>query len=516
MRKLLTVVLAGGISLALHAQAPDETARPATAWENFRTESESVAPVVESSSGPHRLSAKLLFVDYGTATQTGNTVSNGIDLAYQYRLNSLITLAAPIKLGLLHLPEQTGVRQPFLGVDATAQVGQDFFKERLRGYVTGGFGIVGEPNRGSNVQFPVGAGVAVRISEAASITAQYEFRPSSLASRKNSQIGVGILFDFGRGKYNPKYWDTDGDGVTDDIDACISIAGLSRHEGCPDTDKDGLHDELDPCPLYYASPGEGGCPDEDGDGVPDPKDKCPNESGDLVHVGCPPLDSDKDGFADEIDECPGSPGKHLGCPDADADGLADDADGCPKQAGPKSTNGCPDRDDDGVADMNDNCPLTPGKLNGCPDRDGDGVDDGTDRCPNIAGESAYDGCPEIMSTERNMFEYAVRAIAFEGASTVIDTRGYENLTGLAEIMTRYPEYRVKLTGHADFEELVTDRTSFSEQRARACASFLESKGIAKGRIGIDGLGAGRPVVREGTEAARAVNRRVEIDLYEAE
>ncbi|MEP7320131.1 MAG: hypothetical protein ABI921_15350, partial [Panacibacter sp.] len=45
----------------------------------------------------------------------------------------------------------------------------------------------------------------------------------------------------------PKPVDTDGDGITDDIDKCPSVAGLSKYNGCPipDTDKDGINDEED-------------------------------------------------------------------------------------------------------------------------------------------------------------------------------------------------------------------------------------------------------------------------------
>ena len=523
MKNFLLVLLIGAVG-SVYAQvldpAPIEAAAsgaaaltPPTTQAATAANLDTPTDVLAAPVSAHRLSAKLLFVDYGRPDAAGRSISNGIDLAYHYRLSDLITLVAPVKLGLLRVPEQPSVRQAFLGVDATAQVGQSFFDDRLRGYGMAGLGLVAEPGRGSNVQVPLGAGAAYRVTDATSVTTQVEFRPSLTPGRRNWQVGVGLLFDFGRGRYEAQYWDTDGDGVMDDVDACASIAGLARHKGCPDTDGDGIHDGADPCPLYYASPGEGGCPDRDADGVPDPDDECPDLAGELGRAGCPPPDADGDGFTDEIDACPYAPGRQLGCPDADADGIADHEDTCPKQAGPLRTQGCPDRDDDGVADMIDNCPLVPGALNGCPDRDGDGVDDGADRCPNIAGEARHDGCPAIMRSERSMFEFAVRALAFEPASAVIDEGGYANLEGLAEIMNRYPDYRVRLSGHADFEELVQDRTRLSEQRARACASFLIARGVGADRVSVEGLGAGRPIVREGTAEERAVNMRVEVDLY---
>jgi len=78
--------------------------------------------------------------------------------------------------------------------------------------------------------------------------------------------------------------DSDGDGVTDDLDQC------------PDTPK-GVKVDAKGCPL-----------DSDGDGVPDYLDQCPDTpKGVKVDAkGCP-LDSDGDGVPDYLDKCPGTP-----------------------------------------------------------------------------------------------------------------------------------------------------------------------------------------------------------------
>ena len=116
--------------------------------------------------------------------------------------------------------------------------------------------------------------------------------------------------------------------------------------------------------------------DTDGDGITDDVDKCPNEKGTAKYNGCPIPDSDKDGINDEEDKCPSEAGtaKYNGCPvpDSDKDGINDELDKCPNEAGPASNNGCPedkDRDDDGIDDEKDKCPDVPGVAanNGCPD-----------------------------------------------------------------------------------------------------------------------------------------------------
>ncbi len=52
--------------------------------------------------------------------------------------------------------------------------------------------------------------------------------------------------------------DTDGDGLTDDIDECPTEAG--RIMGCPDRDGDGIADKDDACPDEYGKPENQGCP----------------------------------------------------------------------------------------------------------------------------------------------------------------------------------------------------------------------------------------------------------------
>jgi hypothetical protein len=54
-------------------------------------------------------------------------------------------------------------------------------------------------------------------------------------------------------------------------------------------------------------------------------------------------DSDGDGTADLYDECQGTKGTALGCPDADSDRVADKNDICPDQKGTKEMQGCPDK-----------------------------------------------------------------------------------------------------------------------------------------------------------------------------
>jgi OOP family OmpA-OmpF porin len=128
--------------------------------------------------------------------------------------------------------------------------------------------------------------------------------------------GLGLQYSWG-GTPQPKApVDTDGDGVTDDLDKCPDTPAGTRVDasGCPlplDSDGDGVNDDADKCPNTPAGTpvDASGCEvDSDGDGVGDSKDKCPNTpAGAKVNEeGCE-LDSDGDGIVDSQDKCPDTP-----------------------------------------------------------------------------------------------------------------------------------------------------------------------------------------------------------------
>jgi len=118
--------------------------------------------------------------------------------------------------------------------------------------------------------------------------------------------------------------DTDGDGITDDVDKCPTVAGLAKYNGCPipDTDGDGINDEQDKCPTQAGLAKYNGCPipDTDGDGINDEEDKCPTQAGPKDRMGCPVTDRDNDGIDDDHDKCPDIAGTQAnnGCPDVPA------------------------------------------------------------------------------------------------------------------------------------------------------------------------------------------------------
>ena len=103
------------------------------------------------------------------------------------------------------------------------------------------------------------------------------------------------------------------------------------------------------------------------------------------------------------------------------------------------------------------------------------------------------------------------AILFDPESAAISTDQYHRLGVLKILLSDYPDRDILITGHtADFGT-VEGRGRLSRERAKAVAGILFPDGrIGPGRLYVRGAGSDEPAVREGSEAGRSANRRVEI------
>ncbi len=201
--------------------------------------------------------------------------------------------------------------------------------------------------------------------------------------------------------------DSDGDGVSDDVDLDDDNDGVpDTVEGggadpSADTDGDGVPDYLDPDAVGCAdSDGDGRCDglprsmDLDGDGVPNHLDLDADGDGlvDLVEAGGEDADGDGrvDGFqdanADGLDD--GLAATPLDVPDTDTDGHADfldvDADG----------DGLTDTREAGGSDADGD-----GRLDGFADADGDGLSDALLGMPLPRPDRDGDGTADVLDVD---------------------------------------------------------------------------------------------------------------------
>jgi outer membrane protein OmpA-like peptidoglycan-associated protein len=103
---------------------------------------------------------------------------------------------------------------------------------------------------------------------------------------------------------------------------------------------------------------------------------------------------------------------------------------------------------------------------------------------------------------------------FEGGSSELSPTQLTKLAAVAERMKREPGTKLTIEGHSDDTGVPAHNQRISDERAAAVRDALVKRGIAKERLELVGYGADRPTVPGTSDAARAMNRRVELVLHE--
>lgn len=481
------------------------------------------------------VSVKNLFMDYQSLNggDFGNfsAYHHGFELGFQKSINQNVTVAVPLKFGVVRSADRDASFYHRKVYGADAQIQYQFYKAdaKVTPYVLAGVGAVNEDEGKFNMQIPFGFGAYFKVSQNFYVNWQSEYRYALEDDRNNLHHAIGFTYLIGASEETEKMIeeeemtkvDSDNDGLEDDIDLCPQIFGPKELKGCPDRDGDGIPDYRDDCASIAGLDIFNGCPDTDNDGVSDNDDECPNLPGSQSNKGCPDNDKDMDGIPDDQDDCPDMKGssENNGCPkptevDTDGDGVVDADDSCPNTKGSVAANGCPDRDGDGISDANDKCPDAPGlrPMNGCPDSDGDGIDDSRDKCPNTKGSVDANGCPGISDSDRTILETAMRAVQFDTGKASLKTSSYPVLNQIANIMERYPNYNLIIEGHTDSQGEAETNQVLSENRAKACFEYLARKGVRTERMSYSGYGETQPIANNNSLTGRELNRRVEFNL----
>ncbi len=103
-------------------------------------------------------------------------------------------------------------------------------------------------------------------------------------------------------------------------------------------------------------------------------------------------------------------------------------------------------------------------------------------------------------------------VTFDTDSTLIKPAFRDTLDRVAQNLVQYPDSLIDVYGHTDSTGSDAYNQNLSENRARAVADYLSSRGVAPARIRSQGRGESQPVASNMSEEGRSANRRVEIKI----
>ena len=103
-------------------------------------------------------------------------------------------------------------------------------------------------------------------------------------------------------------------------------------------------------------------------------------------------------------------------------------------------------------------------------------------------------------------------ITFATDQDAVKASFYSTLNSVALVLKKYNRTLVDVFGHTDNVGSDSYNYDLSQRRALSVADYLSSQGVDNRRFAVTGFGESRPVASNATEAGKAENRRVEIQL----
>lgn len=106
--------------------------------------------------------------------------------------------------------------------------------------------------------------------------------------------------------------------------------------------------------------------------------------------------------------------------------------------------------------------------------------------------------------------YILKNIQFEFDKYNLLPVSFTELDKLVSILTKRADWKAELNGHTDDVGSEEYNLELSRNRAQSVGEYLKSKGIAGSRLIIHGYGKQKPLIPSKDDAARTLNRRVEV------
>lgn len=103
-------------------------------------------------------------------------------------------------------------------------------------------------------------------------------------------------------------------------------------------------------------------------------------------------------------------------------------------------------------------------------------------------------------------------VSFDFDSAALRPEGRAALRDVANVLVNNPRTTIDVIGHTDSIGDPAYNQRLSERRAQSVADFLAGQGVRGDRLLIAGMGQRQPIASNATDAGRAQNRRVEIQI----
>ncbi|KXF77500.1 cell envelope biogenesis protein OmpA [Paramesorhizobium deserti] len=103
-------------------------------------------------------------------------------------------------------------------------------------------------------------------------------------------------------------------------------------------------------------------------------------------------------------------------------------------------------------------------------------------------------------------------ITFDTDQDAVKSQFYSTLNSVAIVLRKFNQSLVDIYGHTDSTGSASYNQQLSQRRAQSVANYLGSQGIDQRRFAVIGYGDTQPIASNSSEAGRAQNRRVEIQI----
>ena len=124
-----------------------------------------------------------------------------------------------------------------------------------------------------------------------------------------------------------------------------------------------------------------------------------------------------------------------------------------------------------------------------------------------AANTPDEGGPITPGTAREFTSRIGDTVYFDTDSTTLSPEAQQTLTGQAQWLNQYPQYRILLEGHADERGTREYNIGLGVQRSAGAKHFLTTRGIDPRRIKTVSFGKERPVSVCGDISCWSKNRR---------